>query len=123
VAVRSWLVVVVIVLSSLACLLGLATSLRRALPGRLLLIAAAATGLAVIVQSAVATVHLIGGEHPSEQATTIGYLAGIVFVMPLAVVWAYADRVRSSGYVVAVAAFTCAVMTVRLVTLWQGGNV
>ena len=121
--VLSWLVVVVLVTSSVTFLLGLASSLRKALPGRAELISAVVTGVAVLVQSLVAAVRMIGGVHPQEQATTIGYLAGIVIVMPLAVVWAYAERVRSSGYVIAVAAFTCAVMTVRLVTLWRGGSV
>jgi hypothetical protein len=117
------MVTLVVLASSVTCLLGAATSLRKALPGLAELVACAVTALAVLAQSVVAGTRMLGGYHPAEQATTIGYLIGIVLVMPLATAWAYAERVRTSGYVIAVAAFTCAVMTARLLMLWNGGHV
>jgi hypothetical protein len=112
----------VVVVSSVTLLLGVATSLRKALPGMAELVACAVTAVVVLAQSVLAGARMIGGYHPAEQATTIGYLIGIALVMPLATAWAFADRVRTSGYVIAVAAFTCAVMTARLLTLWNGGH-
>jgi len=116
------MVTLVIVLSSVTCLLGVVTSLRKALPALPELVACALTALAVLAQSVWAGVRLIGGYHPAEQATTVGYLIGIALVMPLATAWAFAERVRTSGYVIAVAAFTCAVMTARLLMLWGAGH-
>jgi hypothetical protein len=50
----------------------------------------------------------------------VGYLLGIVVVLPLAGAWALAERTRWSGVVVAVGGFTVAVMTARLVLLARG---
>ncbi len=116
------MVTLVVVMSSVTFLLGVVTSLRKTLPGIAELVACAATALVVLAQSVIAGVAMAGGYQPAERATTIGYLIGVALVMPLATAWAFADRVRTSGYVIAVAAFTCVVMTARLLTLWNGGH-
>jgi hypothetical protein len=69
-----------------------------------------------------AAVDLVQGRRPPETATYIGYLVGIVVVLPLAIVWALAERTRWSGLVVAVGGFTVAIMTARMVMLWRGAG-
>ena len=73
-----------------------------------------------LVQSIAAGVDLVRGDHPPETATYIGYLVGIVVVLPLAIAWSVAERTRWSGVVVAVGGFTVAIMTARLVLLARG---
>jgi hypothetical protein len=121
--VQSWLVAVVVVMAAVVAVLGVIRSLRRGLPGGLELTAGIACAAVVLLQSVVAGVAMIRGTRPVEQATTIGYLLGIALVMPLGLAWAYAERSRTGGYVLAVAAFTVAVMTARLVMLWRGAGV
>jgi len=79
--------------------------------------------LATLVQSVVAGHELLQGRRPPELATYVGYLLGIVVVLPLAGAWALAERTRWSGLVVAVGGFTVAVMTARLVMLARGTGV
>jgi hypothetical protein len=116
--VSSVLVTIVVAASLLTAVLGLVASARGRAPGQIVLGAGLLTGIVTIVQSLVAGFRLAGGAHPAELATTIGYLIGIAFVMPVGVAWAVAERGRWSGAVIAVAAFTVAVMTARLVVLW-----
>lgn len=115
----SALVAVVIAVSALTVVAGVVVSVRGLAPGRVVNGLAALTALLTLVQSLVGAVVLLRGDRPAELATAIGYLIGIVFVMPLGLGWSVADRGRYSGYVLAVAAFTVAVMTGRLVMLWQ----
>ena len=100
--------------------LGLALSLLARAADRLLLAATAAAELAVVVQSAVAGVELAAGHAVRSTGTFVGYLAGAVAVLPVAVAWAWADRTRWSGSVVAIGGLTAAVMTARLLMMWQG---
>jgi hypothetical protein len=120
--VSSAVVAVVVGLSLATALLGLLASARSRPPGRLETAAALLTGTAVIVQSLIAGFRLAGGARPAELSTTVGYLIGIAFVMPIGVAWALAERTRWSGAVLAVAAFTVAVMTARLRMLWGTGG-
>jgi len=92
---------------------------RNRCTGLVALAAAAATELIVLVQVGWAVVRLVQGSHPVEQATFIGYLAGVVVVLPVAVLWSLAERTRWNGVVLAVGAVTVAVMTARLDTMWR----
>ena len=49
------------------------------------------------VQSIIAAAKLAAGFRPVELATTIGYLIGIVILIPIAWLWANAERNRFSG--------------------------
>jgi hypothetical protein len=71
-----------------------------------------------VVQTIVAFVVLANGFRPAELATTIGYLIGIVVLIPVAWFWANVERTRFSGVVLAVAGLAVAVMTLRLLQLW-----
>jgi hypothetical protein len=118
--VHSGLVAAVVTAALLASACGVVTALRDRPPGRLTLGVATLAAVLVVVQSIAAAVDLVRGDRPPETATYIGYLVGIVVVLPLAVGWAVAERTRWSGVVVAVGGVTVAVMTARLVMLARG---
>jgi hypothetical protein len=118
--VHSGLVAAVVTLALLASACGVVDAVRDRAPGRITLAVAALGAVVTLVQSLVAGVDLVRGGRPPETATYIGYLVGIVVVLPLAVAWSVAERTRWSGVVVAVGGFTVAIMTARLVMLARG---
>jgi hypothetical protein len=81
--------------------------------------AAAAVELVVLAQVVWAVMQLVQGTRPTEQASFIGYLAGALVVLPVAVYWSLAERSRWNGVVLAVGAVAVAVMTLRLQVLWR----
>lgn len=117
---HSPLVATVVTLALLALVCGGVVALRDRPPGNVTLAVTGLAALATLVQSVVAGYELVQGRRPPELATLIGYLVGIVVVLPLAGAWAVAERTRWSGVVVAVGGVTVAVMTGRLVMLWRG---
>lgn len=117
---HSGLVAAVVTVALLASVCGLVAALRDRPPGRVTLGVAAVGAVLTLVQSVIAGVDLARGPRPPETATYIGYLVGIVVVLPLAGAWAVAERTRWSGVVVAVGGFTVAIMTARLVMLARG---
>ncbi|MQA95230.1 MAG: hypothetical protein GEV11_11510 [Streptosporangiales bacterium] len=77
--------------------------------------------LLVLVQGGVAVARLIGGQRPEEFATFLGYLIGVVLIPPAAAYLGLAERSRWGSAVIIVAGFAVAVMTGRLIQIWQGG--
>jgi len=108
----------VIALAGAAVVWGLVTAITDRPPGRAQLLFAAGVWLVTLAQSIVAGVQLAGGFRPASLATTIGYLIGIVVLIPIAWLWANVERTRFSGVVLAVAALSVLAMTLRLLTLW-----
>ena len=108
----------VIALALVALGWGVLTALLNKPPGKAQLLYAAGLELVVLVQSVIALVGLGTGFRPAELATTIGYLVGIVVLVPVAWFWANSERTRFSGVVLAIAAAAVAAMTFRLVVLW-----
>lgn len=100
---------------------GIATGALNKAPGQTQIVFAALVALVTVVQSVIAGVKLALGYRPDELATTIGYLIGIVFLVPVAGLWALSERTRYSGYVLSVAAFAVLGMTLRLQVLWGAG--
>jgi hypothetical protein len=76
---------------------GLLTAVLDRPPGKAQLLYAAGLEVVVIVQSVLGLVGLARGFRPVELATTIGYLVGILVLMPLAWFWANSERTRFSG--------------------------
>ena len=109
---------VVMALAGVAVVWGIVTAVADKPPGRAQLLFAAGVWLVTLVQSIIAAVKLAGGFRPQESATTIGYLIGIVLLIPVAWFWANAERTRFSGIVLAVAALAVVAMTLRLLVLW-----
>jgi hypothetical protein len=110
----------VVAASLTLALAGLTLSLLDRTADRLLLGLTALAEATVVVQSAVAGAEHAAGHAVHSTATFTGYLVGNVLILPFALAWAWADRNRWSGSVVAVGGLTVAVMTARLLALWNG---
>ena len=109
---------VVIVLAGAAMVWGIVTTIADKPPGKAQLLFAAGVWLVTLVQSVIAGVWLIAGFRPESPATLVGYLIGIVLLIPVAWFWANSERTRYSGLVLAVAALAVLAMTLRLLSLW-----
>jgi hypothetical protein len=109
---------VVMALSGAMVVWGLVTAVADKPPGKAQLLFAAAVEVVTIVQTVIGFEVLAQGFRPVELATTIGYLIGIVVLIPVAWFWANVERTRFSGVVLAVAGLAVAVMTLRLLQLW-----
>ena len=109
---------VVLLLAGIAVIWGIVTTIADKPPGKAQLLFAAGVWLVTLVQSVVAAIRLATGFRPQSPATLIGYLIGIVLLIPVAWFWANSERTRYSGLVLAVAALAVAAMTLRLLTLW-----
>jgi hypothetical protein len=120
--VHTGLAVAVAAAALLAAASGAVVAVRGRPPGQVTLILAALGALLTASQSVIAAVELVQGRRPPETPTYVGYLVGIVVVLPLAALWALAERTRWSGLVVAVGGVTVAVMTARMVMLWRGAG-
>jgi hypothetical protein len=108
----------VIALAGVAVIWGFVTAAINKPPGKAQLLFAAGLEIVTVVQSIIAAAKLAAGFRPVEMATTIGYLIGIVILIPIAWFWANAERNRFSGIVLAVAALAVLAMTLRLLVLW-----
>lgn len=97
---------------------GVVTAAVNKPPGKAQLLYAAGVEVVTLLQTVVALVALAQGFRPVELATTIGYLIGVVVLIPVAWFWANVERTRFSGVVLAVAGLAVAVMTLRLLQLW-----
>jgi hypothetical protein len=108
----------VVALAGVGVIWGIVTAIANKPPGKAQLLYAAGLEAVTVVQSIIAVAKIIGGFRPVELATTIGYLIGIVILIPIAWLWANAERNRFSGVVLAVAALAVLAMTLRLLVLW-----
>ena len=110
---------VVMALAGVAVVWGLVTAVADKPPGKAQLLFAAGVWVVTLAQSIIAAVQLVGSFRPQSLATTIGYLIGIVLLIPVAWFWANVERTRFSGVVLAVAALAVVAMTLRLLALWS----
>ena len=109
---------VVLVLAGAAVVWGIVTAIADKPPGKAQLLFAAGVWLVTLAQSVIAGVRLAAGFRPQSPATLVGYLIGIVVLIPVAWFWANTERTRYSGVVLAVAALAVLAMTLRLLSLW-----
>jgi hypothetical protein len=109
---------IVVALAGVATIWGLVTAIANKPPGKAQLLFAAGLEVITVAQSIIAVATLASGFRPVELATTIGYLIGIVILIPIAWLWANVERNRFSGIVLAVAALGVLAMTLRLLVLW-----
>lgn len=72
----------------------------------------------LLVQAVVALVLVIGGTSPLEPGVFWGYVVTQLVVLPVAALWAFAERTRWSSVVLVVAALTVAFLEYRLLQLW-----
>lgn len=80
--------------------------------------AAGVLELVLLGQSAFGFVSLARGFDNGERATTVGYLIGIVVLLPVGALWALSERSRWAGVVLGVGAFAVGAMTLRLLDLF-----
>lgn len=111
-AFSGWLIGAALLLALVAVI----TAIRDRPMGVVLLAGLAVLEVALLVQAGLALADL---GQVREKATFIGYLAATVVLPPAAVWWGRAERTRWGPGVIAVAAFTVAVMTGRLLQLWD----
>lgn len=109
---------VVLALAGAMVVWGLVTAIANKAPGKAQLLFAAGVELVTVAQSIAGFVGLARGFQPAEYATTIGYLLGIIVLIPAAWFWANVERTRFSGVVLAIAGLAVAAMTLRLIQLW-----
>ncbi|MEU8270727.1 hypothetical protein AB0B89_26660 [Sphaerisporangium sp. NPDC049002] len=95
-------------------------AIRNRPMGMVLLVGLGLLELALLAQAGIGVAKVIGGEHPHETATFIGYLAGTILIPPVAAFWALGERTRWGPAVAAVGCFAIPVMVGRLLQLWQG---
>jgi hypothetical protein len=112
------LVVAISVVAGVLVLLGLLSTGLRRRTGTLHLAGAGLLELLLLVQAAVAVAGLAGGHRPEELATFLAYLATVVLLPVAGTLWSRGEPTRWGGTVVAVAAFTVAVMIWRLQQIW-----
>ncbi|MEU7892003.1 hypothetical protein AB0B45_03965 [Nonomuraea sp. NPDC049152] len=110
----------VIVGALLLALVSLIVAIRDRAMGMVLLIGFAVLEVAVLVQAGVAISAVVGGQGPQEKATLFGYLAGTALIPPAGVFLALAERSRWGSAILVVTGFAIAVMTGRLLQIWQG---
>ncbi len=72
----------------------------------------------LVLQALVAGVLVATGTAPGEPLTFWGYVVTQLVLLPLAAVWAFAERTRWSSVVLLVAALTVAFLQVRLTQTW-----
>jgi hypothetical protein len=108
----------VVALAAVAAIWGLVTAAANKPPGKAQLLFAATVEVVTLAQTVIAVVKLAAGFRPVEMATTIGYLIGVVLLIPIAWFWANIERTRFSGVVLSIAAFAVGAMTLRLLVLW-----
>ena len=115
------LATIIIVGSLLLALASLITAIRDRTMGMILLCAFAVLEVALLVQGGLVIAAVADGQGPAgERVTIFGYLAGQVLIPPAGVFLALAERTRWGPAILVVAGFSIAVMTGRLLQIWQG---
>jgi hypothetical protein len=118
-----WLSTAIIVLGVAIGLYATVLAVRRRGIDDPLLITVVVLELLLIVQTVSGLVSLASLDRDIDTASFVGYLVGCVLLPPVAVLWALAERSRWGSAVLAVLGPTIAVMTVRLLQIWDGTGV
>jgi hypothetical protein len=74
---------------------------------------------ALLVQTVIAIVQLVGGRELAEPVTFVAYSVGILLPLPLGFYLARIERTRWGSLSLCFTAVVVAVMTLRLMQLWQ----
>jgi hypothetical protein len=77
---------------------------------------------ALLTQTVIALVRLAGGEQLDESVTFVAYSVGILLPLPLGFYLARIERTRWGSLSLCFTAVVVAVMTLRLMQLWQVGR-
>lgn len=115
-----WLTYLVSGIAAVTAIWGIGTAIANRPPGNLQIYWAGLTELGILAQTILGFVAIAGGRWPREQPTAIGYLLGIVVIIPVAIVWSLSERTRFSSLIMTIAGAAVAVMSIRLLQIWSG---
>ena len=111
-----------IVLSALAAVIAVwlvVLIVRDRLPDDYLFGALAVLETGLLVQLVVGVVQLFGDTGDVNVAAYVGYLVGLVLVLPIAFLWSMGERTRSGTAVLLVGVVVVPVLFLRLDQLWS----
>jgi uncharacterized membrane protein len=75
---------------------------------------------ALVAQLVVGVVQLVDDDRSTSPVVFVGYLIGILLVLPAGVLWSLAERSRSGTAVLIIACLTVTFLLLRLGQLWHG---
>ncbi|MEV4318835.1 hypothetical protein [Actinocrispum sp. NPDC049592] len=76
--------------------------------------------LGLLVQAVAGVIAMISSGRSTDVLVLVGYLAGPVLIVPLAAVWAAAERTRWGPGVLVIGFLAVPVMILRLRQVWSG---
>lgn len=114
---------VIVALGLVATVYALSRTIRNLPLDDPLLFGVVALEVLLIVQLIAGLIGVASTDRELETVTLVAYLIGVVVIVPLGAVWALVERSRYGPAVLALATFSAAVMTLRIVQLWNGGSV
>jgi hypothetical protein len=76
----------------------------------------------LVVQLVVGVVQLVGADRDVDGFTFVGYLVGILLVLPLGTLWALAEPTRSGTAVLVLATLLVPFLILRLEQVWTAGG-
>jgi hypothetical protein len=88
-------------------------------PGTLPLGALGVLEVALVAQLVVGVVLLATDDQSTSAVVFVGYLVGILLILPAGVLWSLAERSRSGTAVLVLACLTVAFLVLRLGQLWD----
>ena len=113
-----------IAVSALAVVLGVAAlvlALRDRLPGWPTVWGLAALEVALVGVFIGEIVHVVTADRQIDTGSFIGYLVGLLILVPAGTAWAFFDRSRWGVTAIVVACFAVPVMLLRLHDIWEAG--
>ncbi|NUR90222.1 MAG: hypothetical protein HOY71_39615 [Nonomuraea sp.] len=116
------LATIVIIVALLLALAALITAVRNRAMGTVLLVGFAVLEVLVLVQAGFVIAAMARGEGPDAKPLLYGYMLGEAVIPPAGVFLALAERSRWGSAILVVAGFAVAVMTGRLLQIWQTGQ-
>ncbi len=76
----------------------------------------------LLAQSVLGVVLLVSGDQDVAAATFVGYLVGILLVVPVGTLWALAEPTRSGTAVLVLATLLVPFLLLRLDQIWNAGG-
>ena len=89
-------------------------------PDKVLVGGLALLELAFVAQLVIGVVQLFADDRSTSPVVFVGYLIGILLILPAGVLWSIAEPTRSGTAVLIIACLTVAFLVLRLQQLWHG---
>lgn len=111
---------IVLALCGIGALLVIVAIIRNRVPGNAVDLLLAVAEVAVLAQLVVGLIDLGGAPDAVSKTTYVGYLIGSVLILPVAWIWAQAERSRSGLGVLLVGLLVVPFLILRLHQVWPG---